>query len=404
MKLWPASLNPDDFHKINKPEGCRNHYLWYMRPMQAAFVVMILVICIPAFAATPAGNGPDTLVLERDLMDPHTGIFGDYLVFRPPGSNSLQLHPLSAEGSPGPTRLSEWRDLGFQAAELSFSADNSLLLYSDRDKIYRFHPDSGFQDGPSTCWFSGDPARDLHPALSSDGSMMVFASDRAPSEGGLDLFVTPMHAHADQEVRNLGAHINTPGHEQYPFLDSRNNLWFCSSGHGGYGAHDLYICLWDGKTWGRAMNLGSQINTTGDELAPHAHEGHDRLYFSRAAGNGKLPLILHSAFSAVTLDARSMKIQEETAAEAEEKPELLYRVQVLARTRPGSTANLEVDGESHPTWEYFYKGAYRITLGEFRELEEADAFRLRCKDSGFEQAFVAAFVDGKRELKPSKYK
>jgi hypothetical protein len=73
---------------------------------------------------------------------------------------------------------------------------------------------------------------------------------------------------------------------------------------------------------------------------------------------------------------------------------------VKANSRP----EVSIEGKPHSTFEYYYKGAYRITVGDFVDLNEANAFRTKCKNSGFTQAWVAAFRGNKRETDPSVFR
>jgi hypothetical protein len=63
-----------------------------------------------------------------------------------------------------------------------------------------------------------------------------------------------------------------------------------------------------------------------------------------------------------------------------------------------------IEGSPYDTYEYYYKGAYRITVGEFETLQAANNFRLQCRRAGFNQAFVAVFRGEKRETDPSVFK
>ena len=49
-------------------------------------------------------------------------------------------------------------------------------------------------------------------------------------------------------------------------------------------------------------------------------------------------------------------------------------------------------------------GSYRITVGKFSTLKEANEFKVKCLNSGFKQAFVAAFRGDKRVTDPEVYK
>ena len=80
---------------------------------------------------------------------------------------------------------------------------------------------------------------------------------------------------------------------------------------------------------------------------------------------------------------------------------IIFRVQIISTLYENSVPTVLIEGKSYKTYEYYYLGSYRITVGEFESLKEASAFRIKCLDSGFIQAFVAAFRNGKRVTDPS---
>lgn len=57
----------------------------------------------------------------------------------------------------------------------------------------------------------------------------------------------------------------------HPYLFNEDrSLLFASDMSGGFGGYDIYITHWNDKTkrWGEPVNLGSQVNTEGDEISP----------------------------------------------------------------------------------------------------------------------------------------
>ncbi|MFN3875929.1 MAG: hypothetical protein ACK4L7_08465 [Flavobacteriales bacterium] len=69
-----------------------------------------------------------------------------------------------------------------------------------------------------------------HPALSSDGLRLYFASDMPGGFGGTDLYVCEFADGQWGEPRNLGSAINTPFNEVFPFESADGNLFFASNG------------------------------------------------------------------------------------------------------------------------------------------------------------------------------
>jgi len=131
------------------------------------------------------------------------------------------------------------------------------------------------EDGKQKGWvtdnsplsFCSDNYTYTHPALSDNGEIMIFASDRTGSTGGMDLYMTRYEGNQWTDPENLGYLINTNGNEFFPFLDASTNLFFSSDGLPGYGGYDLYISKFNEATWDEPINLSKQINTENDEIA-----------------------------------------------------------------------------------------------------------------------------------------
>lgn len=119
--------------------------------------------------------------------------------------------------------------------------------------------------------FNSDQYSVMHPALTSDGNTMFFASDMpAPeAQGGMDIYVT-MRTVSGQwgQPRNLGADINSMGDDMFPFITGDSALYFASDGHAGLGGLDIYrsYMLPDGS-WSRPRNLGAPVNTNYDDFS-----------------------------------------------------------------------------------------------------------------------------------------
>src|SRR5262249_44432663 len=96
-------------------------------------------------------------------------------------------------------------------------------------------------DGPS---YDGDPA------ISADGLMLFFSSDRPGGSGGQDLWVALRRSTGEPfgEPINLGPQVNTAGFEGRPALSSDGSaLFFMSDRAGGFGGVDLWQVAIDRK-------------------------------------------------------------------------------------------------------------------------------------------------------------
>lgn len=110
---------------------------------------------------------------------------------------------------------------------------------------------------------------DSQPTISADGNSLIFASDRPGGIGGIDLYISKRDpvTHTWGPAQNLGSKINTSGNEKTPFLHSDSQtLYFSSDGHFGFGGMDIFYVRKNEKgEWKDAENIGTPINSEGDD-------------------------------------------------------------------------------------------------------------------------------------------
>lgn len=107
-----------------------------------------------------------------------------------------------------------------------------------------------------------------HPAVGElfGKEVLFFASDMDGGEGGLDLYYATYKGdgvYADPIP--LNEKINTKGDEMTPHYHD-GTLYFSSTGHPGIGGLDIFYTVWDGSTWSEPLNMGSGYNTSVDDL------------------------------------------------------------------------------------------------------------------------------------------
>lgn len=105
-----------------------------------------------------------------------------------------------------------------------------------------------------------------NPSLSRDGKTLYFASSRPGSIGGSDIWKVSVNGDTYGTPENLGSKVNTEGNENFPFIaDDNATLYFASSGRQGLGGLDVFqIDLAKGTD---AVNMGKPINTEKDDFA-----------------------------------------------------------------------------------------------------------------------------------------
>ncbi|MCB0805691.1 MAG: OmpA family protein [Bacteroidales bacterium] len=107
------------------------------------------------------------------------------------------------------------------------------------------------------------------PTVTSDGSILYFVSDRNGGFGGYDLYKTRKEADGSwSSPVNLGSEINTPGNEKSPFIHTDSQtLYFSSDGHMGLGGYDIFYTRLDSvNEWSKPENIGFPINSKDDDV------------------------------------------------------------------------------------------------------------------------------------------
>ena len=120
---------------------------------------------------------------------------------------------------------------------------------------------------PERLSISDSIAWDGSPSFSADERTLYFSSNRRGGKGGVDLYRVPI----DNSGRfgrpiNLGSTINTPGDELFPYVSANGKLYFSSDGHPSIGGLDLFVASRNENEI-LVEHLGVPINSIGDDFA-----------------------------------------------------------------------------------------------------------------------------------------
>ena len=117
------------------------------------------------------------------------------------------------------------------------------------------------------------------PAVSADGKWLYFSSDMPGGQGGKDLWRV-MISDGHGTLENLGEQINTPGDERFPYVRDDSTLYFSSNGHAGLGGLDLFRARLQPSGRWFIENMGSPMNSSGDDFGITFESEGERGYFS----------------------------------------------------------------------------------------------------------------------------
>lgn len=117
--------------------------------------------------------------------------------------------------------------------------------------------------------FNSDDYSVAHPALSPDEKQLYFASDMPGTYGGSDLWKVQIVGDGTfGNPVNLGATINTEARETFPFITSKDVLYFSSDGHPGLGGLDVFATKIAFDEYDQPIvNLGREVNGKKDDFS-----------------------------------------------------------------------------------------------------------------------------------------
>lgn len=127
-----------------------------------------------------------------------------------------------------------------------------------------------------------------HPAVSPDGEWLYFTSDMPGGMGGYDIWRVRIGGKSMGGVENVGTPINSEGDELFPTFRPNGDLYFSSDGHPGMGGLDIFIAKPDslGNGW-TLEHPGYPLNSQGDDFGMTFEGLHNRGFFSSNRGDAK---------------------------------------------------------------------------------------------------------------------
>lgn len=192
-----------------------------------------------------------------------------------------------------PALIGDSVNVKFNEAATFLSADGKALLLYYEDgggDIYSATLLDGIWSRPRPLnKFVNHPQyRESSACLSPDGKRLFFSSNRPGGKGGFDLYVSTLGANGEWgRPTNLGSAVNTRGDEQWPFLHADGaTLYFSSNGWATLGEADIFKTQERDGKWSQPQNLGYPINTSAQE-GHFALSADNRIGYFTSLRNGK---------------------------------------------------------------------------------------------------------------------
>jgi Tol biopolymer transport system component len=174
--------------------------------------------------------------------------------------------------------------------DTAWTPEGDELLYSmwvrNRGVIVTVRLVDGEWIGPEIAPFSGRHS-DLEPFITADGNELYFISKRPLDPGGgekdWDIWVVRRTADGWGAPENLGSPVNTDGNEYYPSLSRDGTLYFTGADRvDTMGGEDLYRARRSSGGFAEPENLGPPINSAEAEYNAMISPDEDYLIFGSA--------------------------------------------------------------------------------------------------------------------------
>ena len=156
------------------------------------------------------------------------------------------------------------------------SYNNCDIYYVEKDK------DGEWSDLNPMKSINNPKSWESQPSISSDGTTLVFASDRRGGFGGIDLYIVKKDEFGYWGVpQNMGEIINSTLNEKSPFFHvDGETMYFASQQFPSLGGYDIFMSkLGEDNKWKKPHNLGYPINTEDDELGMFVTTDGQTAYF-----------------------------------------------------------------------------------------------------------------------------
>ncbi len=177
-----------------------------------------------------------------------------------------------------------------EGSEIFFTRNDNLLNKQNTYSLQLFSAKSGETErwkDVEKLPFCSSNFNFMHPAVSPDGKLLFFATNRAGGFGGTDLWVSERKGGEWGKPENLGPAVNTTANEGFPFVALDGKLYFCSKGHPGYGGFDIFVTYKDENgAWQPATNLGKPINSPLDDISIYLANDQRSGYFTSSRSGG----------------------------------------------------------------------------------------------------------------------
>ncbi len=217
---------------------------------------------------------------EEPFLDIYTATLGDGGNF----SEATPITELNSQYHDGPVTITKDGNTIYFSSdsfrEKLFEKDKENKLKLGRNNLYTATKSGDKWGNIKPLPFNSKEYSLSNPSISRDGKTLYFSSNMPGSLGGVDIWKVAVNGDGSFGApENLGSKVNSEGNESFPFIaDDNKTLYYSSAGKQGLGGLDVYkVDLSNGS---EAVNMGKPINSEKDDFAFTFNKEKNRGFFS----------------------------------------------------------------------------------------------------------------------------
>ena len=153
-----------------------------------------------------------------------------------------------------------------------------------------------------------------HPALSPDGATLYFVSDMPGGYGGKDIWYVTKSGNSWSSPVNMGSGINTSGDELFPYMRSDGVFYFSSDGHTGMGGLDIFKAVSQPDGSWIVTNMKPPINSSADDFGIIFEGANEKGIFSSTRNGRERDNLFSFELPPVNFSVTGLVREEQTGA------------------------------------------------------------------------------------------
>ncbi len=277
-------------------QGCDSAVKWLAAPVRGGFQDLQAINSEWSDWSTEFNNGKVIFASDRpyDSLRHESFLGNNYIrksYYSWTGNSYLHLYEANAYDSSSIRPLDRIVNGDYHSASASYTADGSKMYYAVTNLASKGRSFLG-KDEPYTLnieimerrWDTAAgnwklsvmfPYNEIFhypvgdPFIMPDGKTIYFVADYGDKgNGGTDIYYSTLDENGQwQAPVNMGSEINTPGNERTPVLDKKGVLYFATDGRPGMGGLDIFKAVKANGAWA-ITNMRPPVNSAQDDFAP----------------------------------------------------------------------------------------------------------------------------------------